>query len=413
MSPEIVSLSSRDRLRTLSGGALIVFLFVAQCGNCLSLDQTREQVSINKTTIDPSGSGSNTSAPTNSTLSARNSRQLWSFVKNVIKTTLDQNSNKQETHNPVSGGLGALASLIGSGIASGINSDAPSSSSPYQYQNEQNPYNPPSAPQYPSSSQFGINNPNDYMHYLLLNSQSNQHTSLPHYHQQQQQSTSDLIEKYKEQMTSSSSKTDEPAMASTGNQILSKLALGSILDDFDLDKMANFLSFGSFEKMVDKVNKFDKLKCIPRLLCQMVAKRAEDTRKAEEEEEERLARSTTTTTRRPSKAKRKSDDNVKRENDDVSEEKTLRSENPKRDNINEPDKNEDEGDDDDEENDDDDEDDDDDESDEKEYMVIKQGSVNDRSGSEANDNKKGKVKGRTSRIFKVNGADLALEQFVK
>ncbi|CAL8091054.1 unnamed protein product [Orchesella dallaii] len=302
--------------------------------------------------------------------SSRNSRQLWSFVKKVIKTSLDQ-PNNNGNGNPVSGAMGgALSSLFSSGIANAISSASSTASNL-----NQNPYlHQPQQQQQLNHLQH--TNPNDYMHYLLLNSQAQQHTSLPHYHQQQQHhnnqqmdaSTSNLIQKYQEQMTSSTN--NQETVSTTGNQILSKLALGSMLEDFDLENVANFLSFGTFERMVEKVNRFDKLKCIPRLLCQMVAKRHEDAKKSE-------ATSTTTTTKRPGKKakKRRSDDD-----EVVGKEKKSKKESDEES----------------AEDDDDDDDNDDDES-EEERVVIKPGG-----GS-----------GRSGRFLKVDGADTALEQFVK
>lgn len=209
------------------------------------------------------GNVSEVDASSANATSGRQSRQLWSLVKNVIKTGLEQSGGV--ANGGSGGGLGTLAGLVGSALVNGVNSGGGIvGGNQYYQQSQQGSY------QYPQQN-LGpghFSNPNEYMHYLLANSQSNQHSSLPHYLKQQkeqQDSAQDLIDKYKEQMMSGTTNVETQ---NAGSQILNKLAFGSVLDN--LDSVSNILSFTRFEGMMEKINKFDKLKCIPRLLCQMV-----------------------------------------------------------------------------------------------------------------------------------------------
>jgi len=80
----------------------------------------------------------------------------------------------------------------------------------------------------------------------------------------------------------------------TNNGIGSTLSkLGLFGDEFDLAGLMELVNFGVVENMLGKVNSFDQLRCIPRMICQMVAKRKEE---SQTEPEISSTTSTTTTT---------------------------------------------------------------------------------------------------------------------
>ncbi|CAG7659929.1 unnamed protein product [Allacma fusca] len=62
------------------------------------------------------------------------------------------------------------------------------------------------------------------------------------------------------------------------------------------DDLTDLLSIQNMEKLLKNVNQFDSLKCIPRMVCQTVARRQEEAERLEREQEEFKRTSTTTTT---------------------------------------------------------------------------------------------------------------------
>lgn len=115
-------------------------------------------------------------------------------------------------------------------------------------------------------------NPEFQHQYPMLNYQTQQHSSVPLYNNLQQRE--ELLPTTNNGQ-SSTNLLNSPINSGGGGVggLLSMISKLGAPEDVDLSSIINF---GSIEGMIGRVNRFDKLQCIPRMICQMVAKRIED-----------------------------------------------------------------------------------------------------------------------------------------